>query len=76
MILVQNWSKNVAQSQNRFFKPISFQNLTQNFKFRGIIPTFRGEKTQKSGTFKAKIIAHTTSEQLLSNFQKVKKMGF
>ena len=52
------------------------KNLTQNFNFRGYIPTFRGENSQKCETFKAKITAHTTSEQLLSNFEKVQKMGF
>ena len=52
------------------------QILTQNFEFIGHISTFQAENTLKSGSFKAKNNAQTTSEQLQTNFQKVKKTYF
>ena len=39
------------------------QNLSLNFDFRGHILTFRAENTAKSGLFKVKNNANTTSEQ-------------
>ena len=50
--------------------------MTLNLDFRGHIATFRAENTPKSGPFKAKNNAQTTSEQLQTNFQKVKKTYF
>ena len=52
------------------------QFLTQNYDFRGHISTFRPKNTLKSGGFKAKNNAQTTSEQLQTNFQKVQKTTF
>ena len=52
------------------------QFLTQNYDFRGHISTFRPKNTPKSGGFKAKDNAQTTSEQLQSNFQKLEKNTF
>ena len=52
------------------------QILTQNFDFRGHISTFRAENTAKSGHFKAKNNAQTTSEHLQNNFQKVQETTF
>ena len=52
------------------------QILANNFDFRGLISTFRTENTPKSGAFKAKNNALTTSEQLQTNFQKVQKTTF
>ena len=56
--------------------PSEGQFLTKNFDFRGQISTFRAENTPKSMSFKAKNNAQTTSEQLQTNFQKVKKTTF
>ena len=52
------------------------QILPYNFDFRGHISTFRAKNTPKTGTFKAENNAQTTSEQLQTNFQKVKKTTF
>ena len=52
------------------------QILTQNVDFRGQISTFCAEDTPKSGPFKAKNNAQTTSEHLQNNFQKVQKTTF
>jgi len=50
--------------------------LALNFDFRGHISTFQAENTPKSGPFKTKNNAQTTSEQLQTNFQKVQKTTF
>ena len=52
------------------------QKLASNFDFGGHISTFRAENTYKKGTFKAKNNAQTTSEKLLTNFQKAQTTGF
>ena len=52
------------------------QNLSLNFDFRGHILTFRAENTAKSGLFKVKNNANTTSEQPQTNFKKVQKTTF
>ena len=52
------------------------QILTQNFDFRGHISIFRAKNIPKSRPFKAQNDAQTTSEQLQTKFQKVKKTTF
>ena len=52
------------------------QILTFNFDFRGHITTFRAKNTPESWACKAQNDAQTTSEQLLTNFQKVQKTIF
>ena len=56
--------------------PSEGQILTKFFDFRGHLSTFRAENTPKSRPLKAKNNAYTTSEQLQSNFKKVKKAAF
>ena len=50
--------------------------MTKFFDFIGHLSTFRAGNTPKSGFFKAKNNAQTTSEQLQTNFQKVQKTTF
>ena len=70
-----NNSKTAFKSpKNDFFDPENGQN--EKFNFGDHISTFRAKNTPKSGPYKTKNNAKTTSEQLQTNFQKPLKTGF
>ena len=50
--------------------------LTEIFKFRGHLSTFRAENTPKSRPFKVENNAQTLPKQIQNNFEKVKKTTF
>ena len=70
-----NNSKTAFKSpKNDFFDPENGQN--EKFNFGDHISTFRAKNTPKSGPYKTKNNAQTTSEQLQTNFQKFQKTVF